>query len=99
MKNKARTKFPEQLNGVPSNTLKVDVEQLIKRRVCPELLEPWEAAKILRLAGPTTLAVWRYRQNPPLEYVRVGKKILYNLASVLAFIESRTVRPVAVDGK
>jgi Helix-turn-helix domain len=54
------------------------------------LLAPSEVAKIL---GTTegTLAVWRCTRRYPLPFVRVGRKIRYDLASVEQFIRSRTV--------
>jgi len=57
------------------------------------LISPKEVAKNYLHVQPRTLDTWRYRRSYPLAYIRIGKKIFYKLADVLAFIESRRVVP------
>jgi len=58
-----------------------------------ELLSQREAAEVLALGNPRTLAAWRLRGEGP-QYVRVGRCIRYRRADLAAWIESRVVDPV-----
>lgn len=58
------------------------------------LLKPEVAAAILGV-DVKTLAVWRCTKRYPLPWVRVGRNVMYKPEDVQAFIESRTVSPVA----
>jgi len=44
------------------------------------------AASFLKVT-PETLAVWRCTKRYPLKFVRVGRKILYRISDIEAFIE------------
>lgn len=54
------------------------------------LLDQHEAAAILNLTNPRTLAAWRLRrQGPP--YVKIGASVRYSPEALRAWIASRTV--------
>jgi Helix-turn-helix domain len=63
----------------------------------PELINPEAAAEFLGLAGPQTLASWRCRRSSELPFIRVGRKIMYDVADLLAFVEGRKVRQTEVE--
>jgi hypothetical protein len=63
--------------------------------VKPQLLDPTATAKILGTT-PGVLAVWRCQKRHNLPYVKVGKTVMYDLQDLLDWLESRTVRPVAL---
>jgi hypothetical protein len=52
-----------------------------------DLLTPREAAHLLRMA-PATLAIWRCRKRYELNYLKVGRKVLYRRSDVEAFLVS-----------
>jgi hypothetical protein len=54
-----------------------------------DLVNSVAAAEYLKMS-PGTLAVWRCEKRYNLRYVRVGRKILYRIADLERFIESRT---------
>jgi len=58
----------------------------------PQLLDPVAAAEFLGLHSSGTLAVWRCTKRYDLPYIKVGHKIMYDVADLLAFLESRKVR-------
>jgi hypothetical protein len=58
----------------------------------PTLLNPTEAAKFLGVTSDT-LCIWRCTQRYPLNYVKVGGRVMYIESDLIDFIESRTVRP------
>ncbi|HZR31199.1 MAG TPA: helix-turn-helix domain-containing protein [Terriglobales bacterium] len=58
----------------------------------PQLLDPLAAAEFLGLDSAGTLAVWRCTKRYDLPYIKVGHKIMYDVADLLAFLESRKVR-------
>ena len=58
----------------------------------PQLLDPVAAAEFLGLDSAGTLAVWRCTKRYDLPYIKVGHKIMYDVADLLAFLESRKVR-------
>lgn len=58
------------------------------------LLTPNEAAKFLGVSAGT-LAVWRCVARYSLPYVKVGRKILYEEADLLTWLESRKVHQAA----
>lgn len=64
------------------------VSESLKTR--PELLPPAETAKVIGVAGPNVLAVWRCEGRGP-SYVRVGTKIMYDMADIVAWLDSRKV--------
>ncbi len=57
--------------------------------VC-ELLPPTDAAAFLGVTVGT-MEVWRCVRRYPLPYVKIGRKVMYRRADLLAFIDSRTV--------
>lgn len=59
----------------------------------PELLDPHAAAKFLGMSAGT-LSVWRCTKRYDLPYIKVGRKIKYDMADLLAFLEARKVGPV-----
>ena len=56
----------------------------------PQLLTPQAAAEFLGMSAGT-LAVWRCTKRYPLPYIKVGHTIKYDLADLIAFLESRKV--------
>jgi excisionase family DNA binding protein len=52
-----------------------------------------EVAEILRIERQT-LALWRMRGSP-LKYSRVGRRVLYNRADVMALLERRSATSTA----
>ena len=54
------------------------------------LLPRKRAAQILGVE-PQTLAVWACNKRYGLPYVKVGRRVMYRLADIMTFIESRTV--------
>ena len=59
--------------------------------VQPQLLDPQAAANFLGMSAGT-LAVWRCTKRYDLPYIKVGHKIMYDVADLLEFLESRKVR-------
>ena len=57
----------------------------------PELLDSAAAAEFLGLASPGVLAVWRSTKRYPLPYLKMGRKVFYDVEDLLAFIESRKI--------
>ena len=51
-----------------------------------------EAAAYLKGIKPETLVAWRHRGQGP-KYVPLGKRIVYSVADLDAFMRSRTVTP------
>lgn len=60
----------------------------MRRRV---LLKNDKAAEVLGLA-PATLNQWRLQSKGP-KYYKFGRRILYDLADIEAWIESRVIDP------
>ena len=60
-----------------------------------ELLDVRNAAAALDVK-PQTLAVWRASGRYPLPFIKVGRSVRYRAADLQKFLESRTVRPVAM---
>ena len=54
-------------------------------------LTPDQAARYLGLESAGTLAVWRCTKRYPLPYVKIGRKVVYDIRDLDAFIESRKV--------
>lgn len=54
------------------------------------LMTPQEVSEVLG-ATVGTLSVWRTTKRYPLEYVKIGSKVMYRRDSIEAFIESRTI--------
>jgi excisionase family DNA binding protein len=54
-----------------------------------QLLTPEETAAALHVSADT-LAVWRSTQRVELKFVRIGRKVLYRVEDVQAFIVERT---------
>lgn len=62
--------------------------------VCnPELMNDAETAALLGIK-PGSLPVWRSTKRYALPWIKVGRLVRYRRADVLAFLESRTIRPV-----
>lgn len=56
------------------------------------LLTEKEAAVVLGLTNPKTLANWRsQRKHADLEFMRIGRSIRYSLGSLRAFMSRHTV--------
>ena len=60
------------------------------------LLTEDETANLLAVA-PQTLSVWRSTKRYGLRYSKIGRNVRYKLSDVMAFIESRTISPIAAD--
>jgi predicted DNA-binding transcriptional regulator AlpA len=60
----------------------------------PKLFTENETAALLGTA-PDTLAVWRCTRRYSLPYVKIGRLVRYRESDVIAFLESRTIRPQA----
>ncbi len=60
----------------------------------PKLLTENETAAFLG-AAPDTLAVWRCTRRYSLPYIKIGRLVRYRESDVIAFLESRTIRPQA----
>ena len=52
-----------------------------------------EAADFLGIS-PGTLVVWRCMKRYPVPYLKVGRKVLYDVDDLVAFLESRKVGSV-----
>ena len=68
------------------------------RLVGDRLVATAEAAKILG-ARKGTLVVWRSQQRYALPYVKIGRKVMYRISDLLAFIETRIVRQVKPESE
>jgi len=53
-----------------------------------KLLTPQEAATILGIS-PGTLEVWRSTGRYDLQYIKVGRRVMYRTQDVEAFIQKR----------
>ena len=53
-----------------------------------------EVASILRVERQT-LALWRCTGSVPLKFSRVGRRVLYNRADVMALLEQRSATSTA----
>jgi len=60
------------------------------------LLTTDEAAELLGVSAGT-LAVWRCVSRYPLPYIKIGHNVRYDEADLLAWVESRKVRPMEVS--
>jgi hypothetical protein len=58
----------------------------------PKLVDAQNAAEILGTT-PGNLAQWRIHRRYDLPWVKVGSRVMYDLADLVAFIESRKIRP------
>ena len=54
-----------------------------------DLLDEKEAAEVLTLS-PGTLSVWRSTGRYALPFLKIGRKVRYRRADLLAWMESRT---------
>jgi hypothetical protein len=59
----------------------------------PQLLSNDDAADFLGIS-PGTLVVWRCEKRYPVPYLKVGRKVLYNVDDLVAWLESRRVGTV-----
>ena len=55
-----------------------------------------EASEVLGVA-PATLVIWRCTQRYPLPYLKIGGAVRYDEADLIAFVESRKVRPAGSE--
>ncbi len=62
----------------------------------PALMNDAETAAMLGIK-PGSLPVWRSTRRYPLPWIKVGRLVRYRRDDVLAFLESRTVRPVSTQ--
>jgi hypothetical protein len=56
----------------------------------PQLLENDPAAEFIHVA-PDTLTTWRCTKKVSIPYLKVGRKVLYDVADLRAWLESRKV--------
>jgi len=56
------------------------------------LLTPKQVAEILGLQSEATLAVWRCTKRYELNYIKVGRRVMYRIGDVEKFIASRCVQ-------
>ena len=61
--------------------------------ISSQLIPNVDAAAFLGVT-PGTLDVWRCTRRYPLAYVRVGRKIMYRISDLEAFLAARTVNPL-----
>jgi hypothetical protein len=61
----------------------------------PQLLTTDAAARFLGLSAET-LESWRYSERTALPYIRLGRRIFYEVSDLLAFVQSRKVHYGAV---
>jgi predicted site-specific integrase-resolvase len=54
----------------------------------PQLLNNDEAAEFLGIS-PGTLVVWRCEKRYPVPYLKVGRKVLYDVDDLVAWLQSR----------
>ena len=54
-------------------------------------LLPRKRAALILGIEPQTLAVWACNKRYNLPYVKIGRRVMYRLADIMTFIESRTV--------
>lgn len=54
------------------------------------LVDSAEAARILGLKNPGTLAVWRSTGRHQLPFVKVGGRVRYRRSALFAWLETRT---------
>jgi hypothetical protein len=59
-------------------------------RTGPALIPPADAAEILGVTA-ATLNIWRCTKRYPLPYIKIGRKVMYRLSDVEAFIDAGTV--------
>ena len=76
-----------QANGI------LEQIRILAGRIPKPLLTPEQAAGILGVTAGT-LNVWRATRRYPLPYVKIGRKVMYDLDHVLEFAASRTVSPI-----
>lgn len=62
----------------------------------PQLLNNAEAADFIRVQ-PHTLETWRTSKIYAIPYTKVGGKVYYFAEDLVAWLKSRTVRPVVED--
>ena len=63
-------------------------------KTIPKLLSEDDAAALLGVA-PNTLSVWRCTKRYALPFVKVGRLIRYREQDLIAFLDSRLVKPTA----
>jgi hypothetical protein len=59
-----------------------------------QLLDEDPAAEFLGVA-PSTLMTWRCTRRYALPYIKIGRRVKYDITDLVEFIESRKVRPEA----
>jgi predicted DNA-binding transcriptional regulator AlpA len=72
------------MSGMPTSTTPAERDAA--------LLNQGEAARLLGLRHPRTLAAWRLRRQGPA-YVRIGTSVRYRRADLEAYIEAQRVDP------
>ncbi len=60
-----------------------------------DLLTRSQAAEVLGVSSGT-LAVWASTRRYPLPYIKIGRSVRYRRSDIQAWVESRTVGPVAL---
>ena len=61
------------------------------------LLDTEEAAEFIDVS-PSTLVTWRSRKSCQIPYVKIGSNVRYDLADLVAWLESRKVHAGALQG-
>lgn len=83
----------ERMNDEPARQIESGYPGPIRRGlpgVKPRFYTPGEVADILRVTDHT-LAIWRVKKKPQLDYVKVGSRVVYPVEAVEAFIARNTV--------
>ncbi len=64
----------------------------------PKLLTIEETAELLRLS-PRTVAAWSRGPRPRIPAVRLGDRVLFNVADLERWVQERTFRPIKSGDK
>lgn len=83
---------------VPNSFKKPAAQAASSAPTLSRLLTESEAAELLGVT-PQTLSVWRCTKRYPLVYVKAGRLVRYRAKDLEKFIESRSVRPRAVESR
>ena len=76
---------------MPINFGVMETSPMSQQNLPHKLLSDPEAAELLCVT-PQTLAVWRCKKRYNLPYIKVGRKVRYREADLLAWLDSRTQR-------
>jgi hypothetical protein len=59
-----------------------------------QLLDTTAAAAVLGEVSPKTLVTWRHTKRYNLPFVKIGRKVFYDVRDLLRFVEERKVHKV-----